>query len=319
MSLSYTILGTGALGGYYGARLHHGGCDVRFLLHGDFEHVRRHGLRVESPYGEFSIASPQVFAHATDLPPADVVVVCLKTTQNHLLAELLPAAVGPDSAVLVMQNGLGIEASAAAIVPGHRILGGLAFLCSNKVGPGHIRHLDYGEVRLAEYRSDGAAAGVTPLVEAIALDFEGAGVPVQRDADLALARWKKLMWNVPFNGLCVLHRCTTDVLMGDPVRRHLCETLMREVQAVAAACGSIIEPAFLGMMIEYTDLMTSYSPSMKLDFESGRPLEIEAIHGNVWRAAQAAGVPCPQIEALYAALHNIEQQRGTAKKTGLSQ
>lgn len=312
MALSYTILGTGALGGYYGARLHHGGCDVRFLVHSDFEHVHRHGLRVESPYGDFSVVSPRVYAQAKDLPPADVVAVCLKTTQNHLLAELLPAAVGPNSAVLMMQNGLGIEARAAAIVPGHHILGGLAFLCSNKIGPGHIRHLDYGEVRLAEYRSDGTAAGVTPLVEAIAVDFERAGVPVQREVDLALARWKKLMWNVPFNGLCVIHRCTTDLLMGDPVHRRLCEALMREVEAVAAACGSIIEPAFFGMMVEYTDLMTSYSPSMKLDFESGRPLEIEAIHGNVWRAATAAGVPCPHIEALYAQLRDIEQQREIA-------
>lgn len=309
MARRYTIIGTGALGGYYGARLHHGGCDVGFLLHSDFDHVRRHGLRVESPHGDFSIPTPRIYARATDLPPADVVAVCLKTTQNHLLAALLPPAVGPDSVVLMMQNGLGIEAAAAAILPRHRFVGGLAFLCSNKLGPGHIRHLDYGEVRLAAHRADGEPAGVTPAVEAIAADFERAGIRVHREADLRLARWKKLVWNVPFNGLSVVHRCTTDVLMADPVRRARCERLMQEVRAVAAACGASIAPSFLRSMMESTDRMASYSPSMKLDFESGRPLEIEAIYGNVCRAAAAAGVDCPEIAALYAELQAIERRR----------
>lgn len=308
MARSYTILGTGALGGYYGARLHHGGCDVRFLLHSDFAHVRAHGLRVESPHGDFSIRTPQVFARVTELPPADVVAVCLKTTQNHLLPELLPPAVGPQTVVLMMQNGLGIEARAAAIVPGNRLLGGLAFLCSNKVGPGHIRHLDYGEVRLAEHRRDGTPAGVTPMVEAIAADFERAGIRVHREADLELARWKKLVWNVPFNGLCVVRRCTTDVLMSDPVERRHCEALMQEVCAAAAACGRPIDPAFVSIMMATTDRMASYSPSMKLDAERGQPLEHEAIHGAVLRAAQAAGVACPRIAALYAELVAVNRQ-----------
>lgn len=306
MARSYTILGTGALGGYYGARLHRVGLDVRFVLHSDYEHVRCHGLRVESRDGDFSIATPQVYARPEDVPPSDVVAVCLKTTQNHLLPALLPPCVGPESVVLMMQNGLGIEALAAPLVPGNRVLGGLAFLCSNKVGPGHIRHLDYGDVRMGEHRVAGAAAGITTTVEAIASDFERAGILVHREADLVLARWRKLVWNVPFNGLSVVHRCTTDVLMADPALRRRCEALMHEVLAIAAVHGHPVEPAFVPHMMATTDRMASYSPSMKLDFEAGRPLEIEAIHGNVWRAARAAGVPCPEIGGLYEALVTIQ-------------
>ena len=110
---SYSIIGTGALGGFYGARLAHGGSDVRFLLNSDFDHVCRHGLRVESPDGDFSIADPQAYASAAELPPSDVVVVALKTTRNYLLDELLPAATARTATVLMRQNGLGIEADAA--------------------------------------------------------------------------------------------------------------------------------------------------------------------------------------------------------------
>ena len=307
MARSYTILGTGALGGYYGARLHHAGLDVGFLLHSDFEHVRRHGLRVESPHGDFWIPQPRAYARAADLPRADVAVVSLKTTQNDVLADLLPPAVSADGVVLMMQNGLDIETQAAAILPGHTVLGGLAFLCSNKVGPGHVRHLDYGAVRLGEHTLDGSSAGVTAAMQAIASDFERAGIHVYLEKDLRTARWKKLVWNVPYNGLCVVHGCTTDVLMQDPVMRARCEAIMREVLGAAAACGRPIDESFASAMLRDTDEMAAYAPSMLLDHRRGRPLEIEAIYGAMLRAARAAGASCPLIEELYAAL--LERDR----------
>jgi 2-dehydropantoate 2-reductase len=309
MPRSYAILGTGAVGGYYGARLHHGGLEVHFLLHSDFRHVREHGLRVESEHGDFSIRNPHAYAAASDLPPCDVAMVCLKTTQNHLLRELLPPAVKPDGVVVMMQNGLGIEEVAAEILPQHTIVGGLAFLCSNKVGPGHIRHLDYGDVRLGQHARDGGAAGVTPAVLTIANDFARAGVPVEPEADLIAARWKKLVWNIPYNGLCVVHGCPTDVLMADPRRRALCERIMREVVAAAGACGRPVDPAFVPVMLAATEKMASYKPSMLLDHERGQALEIEAIYGNPLRAARAAGLECPLITELYGQLQEIDRNR----------
>ena len=296
---SYTIVGVGALGGYYGARLSHGGADVRFLLHSDYEHVRTHGLRVESPEGDFSLARPQIYAGARDLPQSDVVAVCLKTTSNNLLPAILPGIVKPGGAVLMMQNGLGIEADAAAVLPDHPILGGLAFLCSNKMGPGHVRHLDYGLVRFGQHGVGGSAAGVTPLLRDVAADFERAGIDAILEEDLVRARWMKLVWNVPYNGLCVVHQCTTDVLMRDPATRRHCERIMHEVVTAAEACGFPVERAFVDTMMAATDKMAAYKPSMKLDHERGLPLEVDAIYGRPLRAAEAVGVSCPLTAELH--------------------
>ncbi len=308
---SYAILGTGELGGYYGARLHHAGLDVHFLLHSDYEHVREHGLCVRSKHGDFSITKPQIYASAYDLPRCDVASVCLKTTQNRLLATLLPPSVKPDGVVLMMQNGLGIETDAENVLPQHTIVGGLAFLCSNKLGPGHVEHLDYGAVRLGEHRADGNAAGVTPATEAIAADFARAGIPIVLEPDLVLARWKKLVWNVPYNGLCVVERTTTDVLMKEPSTRERAGALMREVVAIAAAHGRPIRPAFVETMLVDTEKMAPYKPSMLLDFERRQPLELEAIYRRPLEAARAAGVPCPEIEKLYGELCRLAESVGS--------
>jgi len=310
---SYAIIGTGALGGFYGALLHHAGFDVHFLLHSDFEHVRAHGLRVVSErYGDLSIARPNAYGNAGDLPPCDVVAVCLKSTRNALLAELLPLAAGPTSWVLMMQNGLDVEAAAASALPGHTILGGLAFLCSNKLGPGHIHHLDYGPVRLAEHTADGTPAGITAPVAGVADDLRRARVSVEVEEDLITARWMKLVWNVTFNGLCVVRRCTTDVLMADPTMRARCEAIMREVVGAARACGRLVDDAFVDFMMTSTDKMISYKPSMLLDYETGAPLELEAIYAAPLRAARGAGAECPEIAALYEELLQIDaRNRGT--------
>jgi len=303
---SYSIIGAGALGGYYGASLHHAGCTVRFLLHSDFEHVRRHGLRVESPRGDLSISAPEIYRRPEEMPPSDVVLVGLKTTRNALLGRLLPPVTAEDAVVLMMQNGLGVEEEAARAVPGRTILGGLAFLCSNKVGPGHVKHLDYGAVRLAGYREDGGPAGMPRALRAVADDFVAAGIRVDVEEDLSVARWKKLVWNVPYNGLCVVHGCTTDVLMAKASTRALCGEIMHEVRRAAGALGHEIPPRFVQAMLDDTAKMAPYEPSMKLDFDRGRPLEIEALYARPLRAAREAGVACPRIEALYEDLRRLD-------------
>jgi 2-dehydropantoate 2-reductase len=291
MSRSYAIIGTGALGGYYGCRLAHGGCDVHFLLHSDYDHVRQHGLICESKDGDFSIAKPNIYRDAHDMSACDVVCVCLKTTQNHLLPSLLP----PTGLVLVMQNGLGVEDEIAGIVGPQRVAGCLCFLCSNKIGPGHIRHLDYGFVSLGEFASRGAS----DRLRAVAGDFHHAGIPAQVTDDLRVARWQKLVWNIPYNGLSVILNAGTDELMANPDTRRLVEQIMREVVADANACGAPVGDEIIAKLLAYTDQMKPYRTSMKIDFDERRPMEIESIFGNPLRAAQAAGAASPLLEALY--------------------
>ncbi len=303
----YAIVGVGGLGGYYGGRLHHAGHAVHFLLHSDYEQVRRQGLRVESVHGDFSIISPHAYSRAQDMPRCDVVLVGLKSTQNGVLPQVLPYLVKPGGAVLMMQNGLGIEEQVAKVVPsGVEIFGGLAFLCSHKVGPGHIRHMDYGHIRFGAYRGEGLPAGVPPLLRAVAEDFRRAGLPVDVEGDLLGARWKKLVWNVPYNGLSVVMRSTTERLMAHPQMRALCQSLMREVVAGAAAFGRAIDEAFVQKMLTDTDTMVAYKPSMLLDYERGQPMEIEAIYGNPVRAAAARGCAMPRVQMLYEQLKFLD-------------
>jgi 2-dehydropantoate 2-reductase len=308
---SYAVIGTGALGGFYGAMLHRAGLDVHFLLHSDYEHVRAQGLDVRSDrHGDLSIERPNAYAHVKDLPVCDVVLVALKTTNNHLLTELLPSAAGPDSVVLMMQNGLGAEARAAEAVPDNAVLGGLAFLCSNKIGPGRIHHLDYGAVRIGEHTSDGSPGGITDRVRAVGTDFERTGLRVDLEEDLITARWKKLVWNMTYNGMCVVHECTTDVLMNDPALRAQCREIMEEVLAAAAGSGHPVEESFIDFMMNTTDDMAAYKPSMLLDFERGNSMELDAIYAAPLSVAREVGVECPRIRELYARLVEISAGRG---------
>ncbi|MEI8316042.1 MAG: putative 2-dehydropantoate 2-reductase [Verrucomicrobiota bacterium] len=291
MPLTYAIIGTGALGGFYGCRLQRAGCEVHFLIHSDYEHVVRHGLVCDSKDGNFTLPKVHVYRAAKEMPACDVVIVALKATQNHLLPNLLPAA----GAVLLMQNGLGGEELIAGLVGPDRVVSGLSFLCSNRVGPGHIRHLDYCHVALGEF----ATRSVSNRLRAIAVDFERAGIPVQLLDDFRVARWNKLVWNIPYNGLSVILNATTAELMAQTSTRQLCEQLMWEIVADARTCGVPVEDTIVAKLLNHTEKMTPYRTSMKIDFDEHRPMEVEAIYGNPLRAAQAAGAKSPLVETIY--------------------
>jgi 2-dehydropantoate 2-reductase len=309
---TYAILGTGALGGFYGAKLQKAGNQLHFLLHSDYQQVREKGLIVESKDGDFILPQVNAYNDVKKMPQCDVVVVALKTTQNHLLPQLLPPVVKENGIVLVLQNGLGIEEEIAQIVNNVYIIGGLCFLCSNKIAPGHIHHLDYGQITLGEFSSNYQVVGVTDRMGEIAADFESAGIKMDLSADLLLGRWKKLVWNIPYNGLSVILDARTDELMADIHTRQLVENLMREVALGAKSTGREIPESFIQTMLEYTWKMKPYRTSMKIDYDESRPLEVEAIFGNPLRKAQTAGVNLPQIRCLYQQLKFLDSKRKSA-------
>lgn len=304
---SYAILGTGAVGGYYGGLLQRAGRDVHFLARSDFAHIRDHGLRVDSPGGDFRLEKVSVFSDAGAMPSSDVAVVAWKSTENGRLADVLPKVLKPGGIVLVLQNGLDPEREAAQAAVGAEILGGLCFLCSRKAGPGWIRHLDYGTVTLAAYGPRGAR-GVTPEMRAVAEDFTAAGVDVRLHEDWRAARWRKLVWNIPFNGLCALLGTDTARLLRHPPMRARVARLIDEVVEGAKACGCAMPEGFRDRMLADTDAMAPYEPSMKLDRDGGRPMELEGIYGRPLEEIAKAGCEAPGIEFLYAELRFLEQK-----------
>jgi 2-dehydropantoate 2-reductase len=292
---SYAVVGLGAVGGYYGARLAAAGHEVHFLARSDLDHVRRHGLTVESADGDIVLDSVAVHGSAEGVPPVDFVVVAVKTTDTVGALELTRALARKDSVVVAMQNGLGVEQVLADGVPDRTVLGAMCFICANKVGPGHVRHLDYGRVTVGAHAGDRASEAVNALVD----DLCEAGVAASALDELSVGRWKKLVWNVPYNGLSVVLDAGTDELMANASTRSLVELLMREVVAGARACGAPIPDAFIQQMLDDTEQMTPYATSMKLDHDAGRPLEIEAIYGVPLATARAAGFEMVRVQMLY--------------------
>ena len=302
---SYTVIGVGAIGGYYGARLHQAGFPVRFLARSDADHVRRHGLRVDSPQGD-AVLEVDVYDDPALVPPSEVTIVATKTTATDTTVALVADLVAEDSTILVMQNGLGVELPFQRAVPGATVLGAMCFMCCNKAGPGHIVHVDAGAVTLGEFRADGQPAGVTAAAQAVVQDLQAAGVQAAPIADLEIGRWQKLVWNMAFNGLCVVLDTDTAGVMADESTRRLAELIMHEVVSAARACGHGFDESFADQMLITTDRMAPYRPSMKLDHDAGRPLELDAIYAAPLAAATAAGASMPRTEVLLAELRRLD-------------
>jgi 2-dehydropantoate 2-reductase len=237
-----------------------------------------------------------------DLPQVDLIFIGLKTTANDQYEHLVgpPARANSHAAILTAQNGLGNEEQLAALFGPERIYGGLAFLCSNRRDDGTIHHLDYGYLHVGKYKGEPD----TVIKDFVRL-MEKGGIPCLEVGDLALARWKKLEWNVPFSGLSTELDLTSDKIMANPILRQRAFTLMQEIQAAAAAHGYVIADAFLEKMMIDTDKMKPYYSSMHLDRRAGRPMEIESIFGEPLRLAQAKGVAVPELHRLYQALKQL--------------
>jgi len=306
--MKIAIIGSGAIGAFYGARLLQAGHEVHFLFHSDFEHVRAHGLRVDSVDGDMFFPEVNAYGRPEDMPRCEAVLVATKTTTNHLLEKLLRPVCGEGTVVVLMQNGLNGEKAIHRLGLGVSIVGCLCFACCNKIGPGHIAHLDFGKVELGHYLPDESPAGITPELALTASLFEGAGFEAQKSEDLILSRWRKLFWNIAFNGPCSLLAATTDLIVGCPATRQLARDLMTEVRAGAASVGRDIPESFIEAILDSTDKMTSYKPSMMLDAENGRPLEVEAIYAEPLRTAAEHGCELPAVRTIAQQLYFLDQR-----------
>ena len=295
--MRYAVIGTGAIGGYYGARLDKAGFEVHFLLHSDYRFVVDNGLTVDSCDGSFHLPSPKVYDNTASMPECDVVIVALKTTVNHLLPSLLPPLLKPDTIVLLIQNGIGVEADVEKMFPGQPLAAGLAFICSAKTGPGHVNHQFYGNINIGNYSCTDLQR-FQQLID----DFRAAGIGAA-SVDYLEARWKKAVWNMPFNGMTVALNTTTNRLLSCDATHRLIYDQMLEVIGAANALGvKNIDPSFADKMIANTVKMPPYSPSMKLDYDFHRPMEIDYLYSHPIAEAKAAGFAMPKLEMLEAEL-----------------
>jgi 2-dehydropantoate 2-reductase len=329
--MKVAVVGCGAVGSFYGAKLLRAGHQVHFLLRSDYEAVRRHGVSIRSPQGDF-VARPKCARSSAEIGPSDLVLIGLKTTANFQLPELLPPLVGPATAVLTLQNGLGNEEQLARLFPPGQIMGGLCFVCLNRLAPGIIHHIAHGKVVLGEF-----GGWPEPRTHDIAGHFRQAGVASAVTADLMKAHWEKLVWNIPFNGLGVASAAgydaliapppnaareaqpvsgnvrgaclTTEDLLSDPRwEKHVLE-LMLEIISAARSLGFNIPDALAEEQIERTRSMGAYKASTLIDFERGQALELDSLFLEPFRQARQTDVKIPRLEALCQVLQQLDPKR----------
>jgi 2-dehydropantoate 2-reductase len=290
--MKIAIVGTGALGGWYAGLLAETGHEVHCLARSDHETITRDGLTLRNKGAQRIVRVASAAPEASAIGPCDLVVVTLKSTSNNALPRLVGPLLGPATLVVTLQNGMGNVEALAKLLPSERIVAGLCFVCINRVAPAIIDTSLAGYVRMA------AAAGpINPAVERCVEVFASAGVDCQAETSLEAVLWKKLCWNIPFNGLSIVGGgITTDLILADPALNERAYLLMKEVQAAAVARGHGFEDAHIKRQFVVTVGMGPYRPSSLIDFLEGR--EVEGIWGEPLRRGLAAGVPMPETQRL---------------------
>ena len=288
------VIGSGSVGLYYGGKLAAEGVDVHFLLRSGFDEASQHGISIFSVNSQdVHLDRPKIFRDVREIGQCDVVIVALKTTSNGALERLVPPLLHDGTILLTLQNGLGNEELLAAFCGAERVLGGLCFVCLTRRTAASVDH--FGA------RSPLARTGA--LVQA----FCESGIDARLVKDLATERWRKLVWNIPFNGLAVTEGgLTVDKILGDPGLKIRCRALMDETITAATALGYPIERQYADLQIERTYPMGAYQPSTLVDWLAGRELEIEAMWGEPLRRANKIGLSLPHLQLLYERLKQLQ-------------
>lgn len=300
--MRYGVIGTGAIGGYYGAKLARSGQDVHFLFHSDYDYVREHGLRVNSGDGGFHLDHVNAYQDVRQMPKCDVVIVALKTVHEQMLRDMLPPLLTDDTVVLLIQNGMGMEQDVEQMVPGVKLAAGLAFICCSKTHPGVIDHLDLSGLNVGSYNAPQETID-RMIAEMVSADIDA------RNVDYLEARWRKLLWNMPFNGLSVALHADTDSLVRNEATRRLLRAMTQEVIDAAHAVGvKGLTDRDADAMIEMTTKMRPYKPSMRLDWDYHRPMEVYYLYTRPIEEARRAGQDMPLHRMLEAELKFMEEE-----------
>lgn len=294
------VVGAGGVGGYFGARLAASGHAVGFVARGRHgAAIREHGLAVRSPLGDVHVAPATVIDDVTAHGPADAVIVAVKMYDLADATGLLPPLVGPETAVLPLQNGIEAGGLLEAVLPPDAVVGGLCQIAAHIEAPGVIRHDgDFARV-VAGARRPGQEARVAAIVSAL----RDAGVAARETDDIERALWEKLVFLSAMAGACCLYGAAIGDIRGRADRRALLERLVAEAVAVGRARGVALPPDQAARTLGFVDgLPADMKASMLHDLEAGRRLELPWLNGAVGRLGAAAGLATPAHDQVCATL-----------------
>jgi 2-dehydropantoate 2-reductase len=301
------IIGAGAIGAFYGAALQAAGAEVSVVCRSEISTVRENGFSIESQrLGNRTLIPAQAVSTPSDYQggPPDYALVCVKVVEGTDRVSLIRDAVGPETTIVLIENGVEIEGEIADAFPDNELVSALAFVQVSRLAPGKVKHYAFGDLHFGNYPS-----GLTDSTRRFAALLESGGIRCTLTEDVVTARWQKCLWNAVFNPISVMGGVLdTGQILGTPEGEALVRRAMGEVCAIAAATGHPLDESLAGQFIEGTRKAPPYKTSMALDYENGRPMETEVILGNAVRAGRRENVAIPSLEALYALMKMVERK-----------
>lgn len=302
------VMGAGAVGGYFGARLAAAGNEVAFVARGrHLEAMRKEGLKVKSFHGDFHVRS-LFTSEPAEIGPMDLILFCVKSYSTEEAARKLAPLLGTDTAILSLQNGVDNPDKIANLWGNERTLAGVVYIAAEILAPGTIGHSAGGRIVLGEL--DGEASEQTKAVQGL---FAAARVPCDVSMEIRKVMWGKLVWNAPFCAIACLARATAQEIVDSDSLRKLAADCMGEVIEAAKCRGIGLAPSVIEDAVKLSRGLGPFKPSMLQDLEAGKPLEYEAFNGIVVKILRQAGKPAPVNEIFYAALKFLDQKNRGAK------
>lgn len=301
--MRFSILGSGAVGGYYGAQLARAGHDVTFIARGaHLAAIRERGLAIRSPaLGDFTV-HPPAEEDTAKVGPVDVVIVAVKAYDNATALPLIGPMLGPGSSILTLQNGVDSARDVARAAAEARVIGGTTYIATALAAPGVIEHtgthrrIVFGEVF-------GELPRLTPRVGALQDALAESDIQAEAVGDGRVPIWEKFIFLAALAGFTGASRLPIGPLWADPLIRARFLDACREVERLARAEGVGVADEVIDRISVYAaGLPGSMRSSLLIDLAQGKRIEVEALHGAVVRRAAAAGVPVPIMSTLYALL-----------------
>ena len=302
------LIGAGALGVFFASKLAKAGAETAIVARSDYETAKLRGYEVDDKGTVNRYLPDHVIRRAAECPfIPDYILFTAKVLPEADPAKLTAGIIlKPSTAVVLIQNGIAIEDKIAELFPKQEILSAVAYLCASRPEPGKVLNTGPGRLEIGSYPAGAPSQTAKRLAEM----FNAGGAPCKLLENIQQARWRKLLWNVPFNPVSVLAGGgDTGWLCDGSELEKLCRDLMDEVIAAVASAGIEITSREADDMMAYTKSLSPYNSSMLQDYLAGRPLEVEAILGNPLRIARKNGVAVPKIEACYALLKSVDSLR----------
>ncbi|MDD1630146.1 MAG: 2-dehydropantoate 2-reductase [Methylococcaceae bacterium] len=300
------VIGAGAIGGFYGSLLAKAGADVAVVCRSDYEYVKQNGFIIDShKLGTWVFKPSEVLKNAAEYKgTVDYVLLCTKVVPSIDRVALIRPAVTADTAIIFIQNGVEIEQEILSAFPDNQIISGLAFICCNQITKGEILHLAYGRLTLGNL-----PGSVSHKTMRFCKLITQSGIECTTTENIVTERWKKCVWNAPFNPLSVLSGGlpTLSILQSQEA---FVRGIMQEICRIAEVCGHRLPDDIVDVNIANTYVMPPYKTSMLLDYENGHPMETEAILGNALRAANRSSITTPYLESVYALMKLRELKLG---------